>query len=305
MPPHSHTRVAEPPSVGPKVFLSMERKTRLRPPNGSKSAEAGFTLAEVMVVVLIIGLLLGIAIPTFLGARERAQDRAAESSIRVAEVTARTLLTDQLAFTGAVAEFAAAEPSLDWIDGPSTSSQQVSVLGSPSSVSAAVRSDSGRCFQVLVVAVGPTSAFSSEPTSCEALQSSTASTSGSATVTGGFEFDADGFAGTTNTFACCGGSDAGEITYTLAVPETGDYKLLGTVKAFQGNTDSFWVLTSLDGFGARYLWDVSWGNPTTDFVNNRGSGDVVLSIPAGTILTVKVQVREDGTFIGGIELVAV
>ena len=37
-----------------------------------RNDEDGFTLIELMVVVLIIGILLAIAIPTFLGARNRA-----------------------------------------------------------------------------------------------------------------------------------------------------------------------------------------------------------------------------------------
>ncbi len=83
--------------------------------------EEGFTLIELMVVVLIIAILIAIAIPTFLGAQDRARDRGAQSSLRNALSAAKTIATDNDGFfvtaPGTPIDAAAmetAEPSLDY-----------------------------------------------------------------------------------------------------------------------------------------------------------------------------------------------
>jgi type IV pilus assembly protein PilA len=77
--------------------------------------DKGFTLIELMVVVLIIAILIAIAIPTFLGLRRRAQDRAAQSDLRNALTAAKAFYTDDETYDGfTVAEGELIEPSLNW-----------------------------------------------------------------------------------------------------------------------------------------------------------------------------------------------
>jgi type IV pilus assembly protein PilA len=69
------------------------------------------------VVVLIIAILIAIAIPTFLGLRRRAQDRAAQSDLRNAMTAAKAFYTDDEAYTAFDATAGEdIEPSLNWDD---------------------------------------------------------------------------------------------------------------------------------------------------------------------------------------------
>ncbi len=81
----------------------------------SRDQEEGFTLIELMVVVLIIAILIAIAIPTFLGARQRAQDRATQSDLRNGLTAEKTVFTDAQTYdTDAEISAAQVETSLKW-----------------------------------------------------------------------------------------------------------------------------------------------------------------------------------------------
>jgi type IV pilus assembly protein PilA len=85
--------------------------------------EDGFTLIELMVVVLIIAILIAIAIPTFLGLRSRAQNRSAQSDLRNGLTAAKAFYTDADTYgdgAGPLTDFtsteaAALEPALEWV----------------------------------------------------------------------------------------------------------------------------------------------------------------------------------------------
>ena len=88
--------------------------------------EEGFTLIELMVVVLIIAILLAIAIPSFLGARGKAQDRAAQSNARNALTAEKTFYTDNQVYTVDPTSMKGIEPSLDYVTtAPAQGSKEV------------------------------------------------------------------------------------------------------------------------------------------------------------------------------------
>jgi type IV pilus assembly protein PilA len=79
-----------------------------------RDEEEGFTLIELMVVLLIIAILLAIAIPTFLGARNTANARSTQENLRNALTAEQTNWTNAQSFATGLGNL---EPSLTWQTG--------------------------------------------------------------------------------------------------------------------------------------------------------------------------------------------
>jgi type IV pilus assembly protein PilA len=121
-------------------------------------SDDGFTLIELMVVVLVIAVLLAVAIPTFLGARTKAQDRAAQSNIRNGLTAEKTYYTDNQAYAASAVSLTAIEPGLLYATGVPSAPGTVGIttvtnLTTNDTVQLVAKSGSGTCFYLQDVEV--------------------------------------------------------------------------------------------------------------------------------------------------------
>jgi type IV pilus assembly protein PilA len=111
-------------------------------------SESGFTLVELLVVMLIIGLLAAIAIPAFFNQRDKAKDSNAKEGARTAQTAMETCATDNGgSYVGCDdADLKLIEPTLN------DYGANLSVVGTPTATTYTVQVEStgadGNLFQI-------------------------------------------------------------------------------------------------------------------------------------------------------------
>ena len=105
---------------------------RIRRRAGIPTAPEGFTLIEVLIVTVMVGLLAALVIPAFLGQRQKAEGATAQALLRsgASAIESASVDTDGYAAI-TVAQLDGMEPSVAWqtTAGATTADSAISVTG--------------------------------------------------------------------------------------------------------------------------------------------------------------------------------
>jgi type IV pilus assembly protein PilA len=113
--------------------------------------ESGFTLVELLVVMLILGLLAAIAIPAFFNQRDKARDADAKTTAKTAQTAIETYSTDNNgAYTNADrAALRGIEPTLNNVP-----DARFTVTAGSDTYTIAIDSTSGNKFSIVRASTG-------------------------------------------------------------------------------------------------------------------------------------------------------
>jgi type IV pilus assembly protein PilA len=132
--------------------------------------ESGFTLVELLVVMLILGLLAAIAIPAFFNQRNKAKDASAKEAARTAETAMETFATDN------GGSYAAATPAaLQNIESTLNGATLTVPVHNANDYKVTVQSTTGNMFSITRNANG-TTVLSCTPANTDGCPASTAAT---------------------------------------------------------------------------------------------------------------------------------
>ena len=105
---------------------------RMRRRAGIRTARTGFTLIEVLIVTVMVGLLAALVIPTFLGQRQKAEGATAQALLRSGAATLESASVDADGYADiTVAQLDGLEPTVAWqtTAGATTADDAISVTG--------------------------------------------------------------------------------------------------------------------------------------------------------------------------------
>lgn len=142
-----------------------------------RDVESGFSLIELMMVVLVIAILIAAAVPTFLGARKPAEDRQAQTLLKTSLIAAKTGSSDDGSYAWVTtATLASEESSVRYLSAATTARsnlKQVSVATGTNSgdtyvIFSSKAGANGDCFAVLSMAHGATQFQATTAATCNA-----------------------------------------------------------------------------------------------------------------------------------------
>ena len=108
----------------------------------------GYSMVELMVILIIIGILLVIGIPALLGGQVRSQDRAVQSDIRNVYSVEKIIYSDNSTYTDDPLAARAEEPSFTYVaaDTPVTVGEVYLYLAPGDIIYVMAKSASGTCY---------------------------------------------------------------------------------------------------------------------------------------------------------------